>query len=159
MIQDKSIGFVVSYNYLNLPELITFGQDEGIGYLYNTKGGIMEKTVTDHGNINITDYMGNFVYNNGSMRYMSTNVGRITPHGGCYRYEYYITDHLGNIRELFADINNYKVPELLHENNFDPFGMSMGGLNYEAANIENEIKLQGKELQKDLNLQWYNFGA
>ena len=70
-----------------------------------------------------------------------------------------MTDHLGDVRELFTDADKNGVPELLQDNQYYPFGMQIGNLCYEASGGDNKYKFNGKELQDDFGLNWYDYGA
>ena len=101
-----------------------------------------------------------FVGNNNTLSFAATETGRITPQAdGRFRNEYFLTDHLGNTRTLFTDENNDGTPELLQETHYDPYGMALGNLSYETADGNNKYKYNGKELQDDLGLNWYDYGA
>gem|GEM_PF-6849872 len=62
-----------------------------------------------------------------------------------WQWEYYIRDHLGNIRVSFADLNEngtievalYCHNEVLEENHYYPFGMKM--VNYLLAIVNLEL--------------------
>ncbi|MBC6995929.1 hypothetical protein QWY85_11200 [Neolewinella lacunae] len=50
--------------------------------------------------------------------------------GAAWQYEYFLQDHLGNNRVLFADENGnnlIEATEVLQENHYYPFGMEMRG--------------------------------
>ena len=112
-----------------------------------------------------TDYVGNFVYENSSLAFTLTDDGRLvfgsaqTP--GSFDYEYYIKDHLGNNRVVVADLNSDGIPEVQQESHYYPFGMALEGMAYQnpLQNQENKYLYNGKELQDDLELDWYDYGA
>jgi RHS repeat-associated protein len=105
----------------------------------------------------LTHYLGNIVYTNETPDYIFTPEGRATPNqNGGFDYEYYLTDHLGNTRVSFNQSG-----EILQDNSYYPFGMSMGESLTFISNIstENKYKYNGKELQDDFELGWYDYGA
>ncbi len=100
-----------------------------------------------------------------------------------YDYVYNYTDHLGNIRLSYIKDPNSGELKILEENNYYPFGLKHGAYNNYAkkiakdatslsgkmlmakptnpyiTEIEYEYKYNGKELQTELGLQWYDYGA
>ena len=83
-----------------------------------------------------------------------------------WQYEYYLSDHLGNNRLMFADkdsngsINPEK--EVLQESHYYPFGLEMEGAWSEANDADtesgpNRYRYNGKELNEELGL--YDYGA
>ena len=92
------------------------------------------------------------------------------PSGQAFRYEYNLTDHLGNVRVSFSDVNfsgslfdentgELEVGEVLQSEHYYPFGMRMGGLSSPISGTENRYRYNGKELHTELNLNWYDYGA
>ncbi len=78
-----------------------------------------------------------------------------------FTYEYFLKDHLGNTRVSFRAEENKAV--VVQENHYYPFGMAMHGLNeveMEAPDERaNKFLYNGKELQDDFELDWYDYGA
>jgi len=58
-------------------------------------------------------YSNGFVYENGSLSYILTSVGRYVVNGSSGKYEYNICDHLGNVRAVVDDSG-----ELLQQNDY-----------------------------------------
>ena len=79
--------------------------------------------------------------------------GRITIDGG-FEYEYFIKDHLGNTRAI---VN--QAGELIESDNYYPFGMQIQALSFTNTNPQNKYLYNGKELQDDFGLDWYQYGA
>ncbi len=107
-----------------------------------------------------TDYAGRFVYNNDELEYFLMEEGRMVEVEGIpgqYRPEYFLCDHLGDVRVVFSDTDEDGTPEILQENHYYPFGLTMGSLNY-VNNTENKLKYNGKELDDENNLRWYDYG-
>ncbi len=104
-----------------------------------------------------TDYVGSYVYKNNVLQYILTDYGKIIPIGTSFTREYNITDHLGNIRVTFNETG-----EILQEDSYYPFGLTMQGLSYQTGNKSYNANLylyNGKELQQELDLDWYDYGA
>jgi RHS repeat-associated protein len=91
-----------------------------------------------------------------------------------YQYVYNYTDHLGNIRLSYTKINgNINV---LEENHYYPFGLKHASYNQQrqelirkisndtktarpTVNRDYKYKYNGKELQDEFGLNWYDYGA
>ncbi len=147
----------IDYNYLNLPKRLKIYTDQNhtIDYIYNAGGVKLRKEVEG----TTTDYIGNFIYENNELKYILNSNGRIVIDNDKYNYQYHIKDHLGNTRVTF----NAKG-KVLQDDSYYPFGMKMNGLSYtdnSLINNENQNKFlyNGKELQDDLGLDWYDYGA
>jgi RHS repeat-associated protein len=167
MISDANKGISVTYNHMNLPTEIDFGNNNKIIYLYLANGTKLKKTVEYTSSNNDTkDYVGSFNYTDGAIECILTGEGKLSPDAGAsngFRYEYYHKDHLGNIRMTFSDLNeNGSIEddtEVLQENHYYPFGMEMMGLETPQIGAEDEYKYNGKELQVEHGLNWYDYGA
>jgi RHS repeat-associated protein len=160
MVSDANKGIVVSYNYLNLPEEVDFGNGNKITYLYTSSGNRIKKTVETSGQSSeVMHYAGSYTYKGSGLQMIKTSEGRIRKETTTYKYEYSITDHLGNVRVMFGD-DGTGTAEMLQEDHYYPFGLTyMGELNYNYGTVENKYLYQGKELQEDHNLHWHDFGA
>jgi RHS repeat-associated protein len=102
------------------------------------------------------DYVGNFVYDDNQLKYLLTDEGRVVVNtNGTFEYEYNLIDHLGNTRITFNQNG-----EIIQEDAYYPFGMKMNGLCYETGtDYKNKYLYNGKELQDDFGLDWYDYGA
>jgi len=158
---DKGIIGIL-YTHLNKPELIDFGSGEKIQYHYDGSGSKLSKKVMRDDEILSSSliYLGNFVYDwNGELQYILTGEGRLVPDNNTFRVEYYMKDHLGNTRATYAYAAP-GVPQVAEYQHYYPFGMQMEGLCQPILfDIANNQLYNGKELQADYNLQWYDYGA
>ncbi|MEM6737972.1 MAG: hypothetical protein AAF620_18080 [Bacteroidota bacterium] len=96
------------------------------------------------------------------MQHIAHEEGRALKFGSLFRYGYNLTDHLGNVRVSFSDIDgngavDTSTSEVLQVDNYYPFGMRMGGLSYYSG-IENRYRYNGKEYHQELNLGLYDYG-
>ncbi|MDF1549136.1 MAG: RHS repeat-associated core domain-containing protein [Bacteroidales bacterium] len=97
------------------------------------------------------------------MAYILMDEGRIVidTSGTNYDYEYFIKDHLGNTRVTVKDSSGLAVVQ--QESHYYPFGMQMEGDKMAYQNplqtSLNKYLYNGKELQDDLGLDWYDYGA
>jgi RHS repeat-associated protein len=158
MKEDKNKGITVVYNYLNLPIQVKFGPNNRIDWTYTATGAKLQKKVYTNGSLTLTqDYVSGFVYKNGSLDFFSTETGRVKNQSGTLKYQYTLTDHLGNTRVMFADTNNNGTPEMIEESHYYAFGMRIEGLS--TTNPDNKFTYNGKELEDDHGLNWYHYGA
>ena len=138
--QNKDISSI-TYNYLNLPELITVSGKGTITYTYDAPGNKQKKTTVENAsaaNNNITTtstttYIGGMVYESKTdndpettdytdvLQYIPHEEGRIRPVRDDnniitdFVYDYMIKDHLGNIRMVLTEElrqNKYPVATL-----------------------------------------------
>ncbi|MFV0267100.1 MAG: DUF6443 domain-containing protein [Draconibacterium sp.] len=165
MITDHR-GIVFDYNFLNLPKLATYNPSSKIKYVYTAAGAKLQKRVESSTYDNkIVDYVGPFLYEDSDLKVIFTPAGRIVKivdgSNVLWKYEYNLTDHLGNVRAVFAAHSN-GIPELMQHTDYYPFGMVMG--QQEKVNLEevkNRYLYNGKELQDDnigVSLDWYDYG-
>ena len=157
MTYDPDKGFTVYYNYLNLPDSVVFDSSRSIRFTYDANGTKLKKW----NSIGVRkDYINGVEYSSGSMEAIYHAEGRAVPDStGGFRYEYTLTDHLGNSRAMFSDLNGDESvdgTEILQENHYYPFGMNMKG-DWGAGT--NSYQYTGKELNTDLGLGWNDYGA
>jgi RHS repeat-associated protein len=167
----------IIYNYLNLPQTIVFTNNRKIEFVYDGTGVKLRKTTWENGVIKETrDYMENFEYKDDKIERIHHAEGVITQRalrsgestefvglgGLVWQYEYTLTDHLGNTRVTFADIdgNNTIDPntEVNQINHYYPFGLNMEG-NWNGAQGNNKYGYNGKEWNDDFGLGMNDYGA
>lgn len=121
----------ISYNYLNLPSVITVTGKGTITYVYDASGNKLQKITQENGatvpyngsnyttNITTTTtYLSGFVYeskaySNSSLaslaysdkfQFAPTEEGRVRKKtDGTLAYDYFLKDHLGNVRMVLTD--------------------------------------------------------
>lgn len=150
MIRDDNKGITaVQYNHLNLPEKVYFDSENYIEYTYDANGTKLAKKVYRVGSLSERkDYSGIFVYNNNEIELILTPEGRaVKQSGGTFDYEYFLKDHLGNVRVIYGKDANGDA-YVVQENHYYPFGMTLGGLDYYGS-VHNDFLYQGKEFQND----------
>jgi RHS repeat-associated protein len=164
---NKSI-INIKYNHLNLPLLIS-GSRTSISYLYNAIGQKVCKTVSPYMSTpTFTDYFDGFQYSTPPvygvrLEFFPTAEGYVknTPAttGGAnvYSYVYNYTDHLGNVRLSYSAPPSGVGGLIIEENNYYPFGMKHAGYNDGTASNPNKYKYNGKELQDELGLNFYDY--
>src|SRR5690348_3895775 len=100
----------IYYNLLNLPQLINVNGKGTVAYLYDAQGAKLKKTVSEPSvPMTTTDYIGGMVYSNNVLQFISHEEGRIRYKPGVqgmadtYVYDYFLKDHLGNVRMVLTD--------------------------------------------------------
>jgi len=159
MLTDSRKGISgISYNHLNLPKQVTIN-GKTISYTYDASGTKLQKTsdgVT-------TDYLDGYQYQNGDLQFFPHAEGYVT--GDDFEYVYILADHLGNTRIKFTDLNKSGSieagNEILEESNYYPFGLKHRGYNNITLPLAStyKYKYNGKELQVEHELDWYDYGA
>ncbi len=166
MIKDynRSIWSNISYNHLNLPKQIIQGSGN-ISYIYDAIGTKLSKTISTTGTI--TYYAGNYQYEGSSLKFFGHPEGYIEPNGNNWEYFYQYTDHLGNIRLSYKDVNRNNGSasslQIQEENNYYPFGLKHQGYNNTHIGRDHKFGFGGKEEQDDdvygMQLNWLDFHA
>jgi RHS repeat-associated protein len=158
MMQDKnkhSYSLQLTYNYLNLIEKASVYSNY-TNYSYTATGEKLGyKTLATNGAK--VEYVGPFVYKNDVLEYIITSEGRIVFIGGSNYYEYYIKDHLGNIRVVFRK-NASGNTVVLQKDDYYPGGLLIKE-RIDTATNKNKYLYNSKEFQTDLNLNYYDYGA
>jgi RHS repeat-associated protein len=162
---NKSISNI-TYNHLNLPVQITFYNGNKIEYTYDAIGTRLRKKAIQGSTVTTKQYAGSFEYNtNNLLESMQTTEGRCVTTGSSpeFRYEYQYLDNTGNVMMAFSDMDFDNVinpsTEVLQQNHYYSFGMRMEGTNAPFVGVENKYKFSGKELDDELGLNEYDFGA
>ena len=83
-----------------------------------------------------------------------------------YNYVFQYKDHLGNVRLSYADSDGDGTinpsTEIIEESNYYPFGLKQKGYNGAVSSNGNSLaqnyKYNGKELNEELGLDWYDYG-
>ncbi|MEA4915899.1 RHS repeat-associated core domain-containing protein, partial [Proteiniphilum sp.] len=141
----------ITYNELNLPKVITLSGNKSVTYGYDAAGRKLS-AVYKSGTTTTTsrDYVGNKVYNNGTLGIVLTDEGYATV-SGTPVYYYYLKDHQGNNRVVISQ--GGAVQEVNH---YYPFGGLFGdGV---QPSIQ-RYKYNGKELDREFGLDMYDYGA
>ncbi len=172
--------FDITYNYLNLPERISKDAANYMDFWYTADGKKLKKIVVENGVQSYAkDYANGIEYKDGALEAAYTSEGRIvlkddpSQNESPYLYEYTMTDHLGNARVMFSDIDgngcitfedNPETPEeeaeeVLQENHYYPFGLNMEGPWVPQIGVGNRYQYNGKEIIGNFGLEWSDYGA
>jgi len=109
---NKAISSI-TYNHLNKPSVITVDGRGSITYVYDALGNRLKKRVHDFEaqTTQTWDYIEGFVYKDSVLQYILNEEGRSRPEAitegtqaGATKfvYDYFIKDHLGNVRTTLA---------------------------------------------------------
>ena len=143
---NKGIS-TITYNVLNLPNMVTFSDGSTIAYTYGADGTKLKTVHKTGSTTTTTDYCGNVVYENGVQKLLLTDEGYVTLSDG--KYHYYLKDHQGNNRVV---INQSGTVE--ETNHYYPFGGVFG-----TTGNTQPYKYNGKEFDTKKGLNWYDYGA
>ena len=148
--KDSNKGICnISWNSLNLPNVVTFSDGSTITYSYAADGKKLRTVHVINGTTTTKDYCGNVVYENGVQKLLLTEEGYVDLSASVPAYYYYLKDHQGNNRVV---INSSGT---VHEtNHYYPFG----GVFASTGNVQ-PYKYNGKELDTNKGLNWYDYGT
>jgi RHS repeat-associated protein len=172
---NKEITSIV-YNHLNLPQSIDIYQKGNISYTYDAAGNKLKKIVTDEtvspAKGTSYTYAGAFVYKNDTLEHISHEEGRLrpqkidvnesfSPENLKYVYDYFLKDHLGNVRSVITpetstalyaatmETANATKEELLFTNiastrfSPKPGGFDSDGANEKVSRLHGNISTSG----------------
>jgi RHS repeat-associated protein len=97
-----------------------------------------------------------FVYKDDHIDYIQTSEGRMKwdDHDSLFYAEYFIKDHLGNVREVLTTNPNFSN-SIIQTTDYYPFGLEI-----QDISISDNLQFyNSKELQTDAKLWWYDYGA
>ncbi len=105
--EDLNKGITsITYNYLNLPEIVTKDGGGYIKYIYDATGKKLGQETYDENDVlqSKSDYLGEFVYQDDVLKSIQHEEGTIVPDemDGGWEYRYDLKDHLGNTRVTFT---------------------------------------------------------
>lgn len=173
----------ISYNYINLPDTLQMRNGNMLTYGYDAAGNktfVVRRTATGSSvsmpmsenllnntvgytvaSTSTSMYLDNIVYEDGYLMKVLDTDGILlrtntrTETTPVFKRNYYIKDHLGNIRVVFDE--NGIINQVNH---YYPFGMEYG----QEAENQTELKYQdylfgGKEFDRKYELNTYDFGA
>jgi len=111
--------------------------------------------ITRGANTTTRTYEGGFEYDEGALSMIHTSEGFVQKTGSDFVYNYSLKDHLGNSRVVFGEGTGGQMV-INQTTDYYPFGLShepmFGGEN-------NKYLYNGKELQTEIALDWYDYGA
>ena len=137
----------ITYNFLNLPNAVTFSDGSTITYTYGADGTKLRTVHKIGSTTTTTDYCGSVIYENGVQKLLLTEEGYVTLSDS--KYHYYLKDHQGNNRVVISQSGTVE-----ETNHYYPFGGAFAS----TSNVQ-PYKYNGKELDSKKGLNWYDYGA
>ena len=148
---NKGISNIV-YDVLGNLKCITFSNGFKTKYVYDAAGNKL-RTTHESAVTNTTDYVGNFVFEDGKLsKYLFDGGYCSFDQNQNPVFHYYEKDHLGSIRMVVNE--NGTIEQVNH---YYPFGGVYGDLSYNSEYQRN--KYIGKEFDHMHGLDWYDHGA
>ena len=153
LVKDLNKGISnIEYDVLGNLKCITFSNGFKTKYIYDAAGNKL-RTTHESAVTNTTDYIGNFVFEDGKLdRYLFDGGYCSFDNNQNPTFLYYEKDHLGSVRMV---VNEKGTIEQV--NHYYPFGGVYGDLSYNAE-IQ-KSKYIGKEFDHMYGLDWYDHGA
>ncbi|MEM6699779.1 MAG: RHS repeat-associated core domain-containing protein [Bacteroidota bacterium] len=148
-----------------MPEVIPIGA--GVIEHEYTFGGEKIKKIGEEGT---RIYLGGFEYKDGNLEHINIPNGRILKES-TDRYQYNLTDHLGNVVVMFEDVSGDGViqieeetngvnDEVLQRNHYYSFGMRVEMPLFNMGDDpKNKYLYNGKENADDYGLNWLDYGV
>ncbi len=155
--------YSIEYNDQNLPIRVVLFNGKEISYVYTAEGVKLTRVVYDPYTMKsiYTRYEGGFIYetdqstNKLDLKYFAhPQGGRVVVNDNKFSYEYFISDHLGNVRATIGSDESGNLA-LLQTTDYYPFGLTMANGN--KADADQPYQYGGKEWQN--NTQVYDFHA
>ena len=152
LVKDLNKGISnIEYDVLGNLKCITFSNGFKTKYVYDAAGNKL-RTTHESAVTNTTDYVGNFVFEDGKLsKYLFDGGYCSFDQNQNPVFHYYEKDHLGSIRMV---VNENGTMEQV--NHYYPFGGVYGDLSYNAELQRN--KYVGKEFDHIHGLDWYDHG-
>lgn len=103
LIEDKSKNITsVSYTFFNKPQVVTFSNGNTIRYSYDAGGNKVQEISTEGVVSTKLNYIANGIYKDEVLQYLGTAEGRTDMSKTMPQEQYFVQDHLGNIRSIVA---------------------------------------------------------
>ncbi len=156
IIYDPTKAMTFEYNHFNLPYSVEDIHKKTIEWVYTADGRKLKKLSFGSPE---KKYLGNMEFVDGTLEAVYHSEGQVAIDGTSQEWRYAISDHLGNRRILMDDAN-----VILSESHYYPFGLEMYGTwnsnsTFPDDSPENDYKYNGKELNGELGLRLYDYGA
>ena len=153
LVKDLNKGISnIEYDVLGNLKCITFNNGFKTKYVYDAAGNKL-RTTHESAVTNTTDYIGNFIFEDGKLSKFLFDGGYCSfDNSQNPTFHYYEKDHLGSIRMVVNE--NGTIEQVNH---YYPFGGVYGDLSYNSE--YQKSKYIGKEFDHMHGLDWYDHGA
>ena len=153
LVKDLNKGISnIEYDVLGNMKCITFSNCFKTKYIYDAAGNKL-RTTHESAVTNTTDYIGNFIFEDGKLSKFLFDGGYCSfDNSQNPTFHYYEKDHLGSIRMVVNE--NGTIEQVNH---YYPFGGVYGDLSYNGE--YQKSKYIGKEFDHMHGLDWYDHGA
>ncbi|WP_343560948.1 RHS repeat-associated core domain-containing protein [Sphingobacterium sp.] len=107
--EDKSKNITgITYTSFNKPQVITFGNGYKIYYSYDAKGNKVQELMAEASTTKL-NYLANGLYKNDILQQLSTAEGRTDMTKTTPQEQFFVKDHLGNIRSIVSSSQTSEV--------------------------------------------------
>ena len=153
LVKDLNKGISnIEYDILGNLKCITFSNGFKTKYIYDAAGYKL-RTTHESAVTNTTDYIGNFIFEDGKLdKYLFDGGYCSFDNNQNPTFHYYEKDHLASVRMVVNE--NGTIEQVSH---YYPFGGVYGDLSYNSELQRN--KYVGKEFDHMYGLDWYDHGA
>ena len=153
LVKDLNKGICnIEYDILGNLKCITFSNGFKTKYIYDAAGYKL-RTTHESAVTNTTDYIGNFIFEDGKLdKYLFDGGYCSFDNNQNPTFHYYEKDHLASVRMVVNE--NGTIEQVSH---YYPFGGVYGDLSYNSELQRN--KYVGKEFDHMYGLDWYDHGA
>ena len=153
LIKDLNKGISnIEYDVLGNLKCITFSNGFKTKYVYDAAGNKL-RTTHESAVTNTTDYIGNFIFEDGKLSKFLFDGGYCSfDNSQNPTFHYYEKDHLASVRMVVNE--NGTIEQVSH---YYPFGGVYGDLSYNGE--YQKSKYIGKEFDHMHGLDWYDHGA
>ena len=153
LVKDLNKGISnIEYDVLGNLKCISFSNGFKTKYVYDAAGNKL-RTTHESAVTNTTDYIGNFIFEDGKLSKFLFDGGYCSfDNSQNPTFHYYEKDHLGSVRMVVNE--NGTIEQVNH---YYPFGGVYGDLSYNSE--YQKSKYIGKEFDHMHGLDWYDHGA
>jgi RHS repeat-associated protein len=133
---SNGVSNAIVYNHLNLPKTVYVNNKGSIDYVYDALGNKLSKVIHETGKPDRTTlYIQETVFENDTLQFVNQEEGRIRfmTLDTSLRYDYFIKDHLGNVRAVLTEEKRLNIyPQV----GFEDATVGTDSLFYEKVNVE-----------------------